>query len=559
MSRVGTPPRGARDRHDHAPAGGTPGVFSRTYLHPHTRAPILPALRRVAECLRDRQQGPELTTTLATRNLGMFAYPRQDLVAGIVVFLVAIPLCLGIAVACGVPPISGLIAGIAGGVIAPWISRSALSVTGPAAGLTSIVLVEVQHLGSLNAFLTAVMLAGFMQIGFGVFRTGKFASLVPSSVIKGMLAAIGITIILKQVPVAVGVTGGLGNLSTQFAPGPSLIAAVSLAILFGWPKTPLAKVSWLSAALVVVLVATAMSIAFAGVPALALDARHFVQIPLGTPAELFAVLPRPDFAAAALSNTWIAAATLAVVASIETLLSLQAIDRLDPLKRRSGPDRELLAQGVTNTISGFFGGLPVTAVIVRGGANVAAGGRDRMSALVHGCLLLFALLFAGQLLNKIPLAALAAVLIHVGLKLSSPQLFRAQYRLGVNQFLPFVLTIVAILATDLLKGVILGIICGVFFVLRQNTSGVIVEDTEPDGARRLQFRRDGTFLSKPVLVGLLDSVKDGERVVIDATGEFLDHDTKEVLAEFVQRAGDRNVSVHVRGVELAGVAAGGGH
>ena len=489
----------------------------------------------------------------------MFSSPRQDLVAGIVVFLVAVPLCLGIAIACGVPPISGLIAGIVGGLVTPWISKSALSVTGPAAGLTSIVLVEVAALGSLNAFLAAVIAAGALQIIFGVLRTGRFASLVPSAVIKGMLAAIGITIILKQIPVALGVTGGFGNISDQFTVGAALIAAVSLTILFGWPKTPFAKVSWLSAALVVVLVATGMGYAFASIPSLALSAKHFVDIPLGTPSELFAALPRPDFAAFAIPATWIAAATIAVVASIETLLSLQAIDRLDPLKRRSPADRELLAQGVANVTSGFFGGLPVTAVIVRGGANVAAGGRNRMAAFVHGVLLAVALLFAGQALNRIPLAALAAVLIHVGLKLCAPALFRSQYKLGMNQFLPYILTIVAIMATDLLKGVIVGIVIGIFFVLRQNASGAIIDAKEPDGTRRLQFRRDGTFISKPALVGLLDTVQDGEAVVIDASGEFVDHDMKEVLAEFVQSAPDRNVRVDVRGIDLSAAQPGGGH
>lgn len=489
----------------------------------------------------------------------MFSHPRQDLVAGIVVFLVAVPLCLGIAVACGVPPISGLIAGIAGGLVTPWLSRSALSVTGPAAGLTSIVLLEVESLGGLNFFLTAVIAAGVLQVAFGALRTGRFASLVPSAVIKGMLSAIGITIILKQVPVAFGSTGGLGDIAAQFTTGAIVIAVVSLLILFGWPKTPFAKVSWLSAALVVVLVATGLGFLFAGIPALALNSTHFVQIPLGTPGELFAALPRPELAAFASPATWVSAMTIAVVASIETLLSLQAIDRLDPLKRRSVPDRELMAQGAANMASGFFGGLPVTAVIVRGGANVAAGARERMSALVHGLLLVGAVLFAGTALNRIPLAALAAVLIHVGLKLCAPPLFRSQYKLGMNQFLPFILTIVAILATDLLKGVIAGIVIGIFFVLRQNSNGAIIDAHEPDGTRLLRFRRDGTFISKPALVGLLDSVKDGDRVVIDGSGEFVDHDVKEVLAEFVAGANDRDVTVQLRGIDLTGATPGGGH
>ncbi|MEO7359890.1 MAG: SulP family inorganic anion transporter, partial [Gemmatimonadaceae bacterium] len=297
----------------------------------------------------------------------MFAYPRNDLIAGAVVFLVAIPLCLGIAVACGVPPISGLIAGIAGGLIVPWISRSALSVTGPAAGLTSVVLAEVVNLGSLELFLSAVMAAGVIQFALGVLRTGRFTALVPSAVIKGMLAAIGITIVLKQLPVAFGVVGGISQIATSLSLGAVLIAAVSLTILFAWAHTPFAKYSVISPALIVVLVATGMAMAFAGIPSLALDAKHFVSVPLGDFNQLVAALPRPDLGALFSPDVWLVGLTIAVVASIETLLSLQAIDRLDPLKRKSPPDRELLAQGVANLASGFMGGLPVTAVIVRSG------------------------------------------------------------------------------------------------------------------------------------------------------------------------------------------------
>ena len=327
----------------------------------------------------------------------MFSYPRNDLVAGAVVFLVAIPLCLGIAVACGVPPISGLIAGIAGGLIVPWISKSAMSVTGPAAGLTSVVLAEVANLGSLALFLSAVMVAGAIQFALGILRTGRFTALVPSAVIKGMLAAIGITIILKQLPVAFGVVGGIAQIATGLSLGPVLIAAVSVVILFTWAHTPFAKYNVISPALIVVLAATGMAIAFANVPSLALGATHFVNVPLGNFNELVAALPRPDLGAFFRPDVWMVGVTIAVVASIETLLSLQAIDRLDPLKRKSPPDRELLAQGVANMASGFMGGLPVTAVIVRSGVNLAAGGRQRLSALFHGTLIVIAVLFFGPM------------------------------------------------------------------------------------------------------------------------------------------------------------------
>lgn len=488
----------------------------------------------------------------------MFGHPKEDTVAGVVVFLVALPLCLGIAIACGLPPVSGLIAGIVGGLVVPLISKSALSVTGPAAGLTSIVLVEVQQLGGIPPFLAAVMIAGVLQFLLGVLKSGRFAALVPSSVIKGMLAAIGITIIYKQLPVAFGVTGSIADIPSQMNRGAALIAIVSLIILFGWKHTPMAKVKVISPALIVVVLASLMA-AFLQTPSLALEARHFVDVPLGGVGALWAALPRPDFGAFAVPATWIAGGTIAIVASIETLLSLQAVDRLDPLKRYSPPDRELLAQGAANTVSGFLGGLPVTAVIVRSGANVAAGGRERMSALVHGVLLLVAVVFAGPLLNRIPLACLAAVLIQVGLNLCKPALFTTQVKLGMTQLLPFAITIAAVLALDLLKGVIIGIVAGIAFVLYENSKRAVVAEKDSGGIWRLRFRRDGTFVSKPGIVTTLEEVEDGEEVVIDGTGEYIDHDVKEVLATFVEDARHRNIKVQIVGIDLSDTKPGGGH
>jgi MFS superfamily sulfate permease-like transporter len=489
----------------------------------------------------------------------MLSYPRQDIIAGMVVFLVALPLCLGIAIACGVPPISGLVAGIAGGIIVPFLSRSPLSVSGPAAGLTSIVLSEVQRLGGLSPFLTAVMLAGVMQFGLGVIKAGRYTALVPSAVIKGMLAAIGITIIWKQLPVAFGVTGGLADIAGNVHLGAAVITAVSLVILYGTKHTPLGKISILSPALIVVVLASLLAAGFAGSPALALDATHYVSVPLGGISALASALPRPDFAAFVRVDVWIAAATIAIVASIETLLSVQAVDRLDPLRRTSPPDRELLAQGTANTISGFLGGLPLTAVIVRSGANVAAGGRQRLSSVVHGVLLLVAIVAAGPLLNRIPMACLAAVLIQVGLNLCKPALFKLQAKLGWTQLLPFAITIAAVLATDLLKGVIIGIVVGIGFVLYQNAQGALASERDPNGELRLRFRRDGTFLSKPGILAALAAIPNGERVVIDGTGEYVDHDVKEMLATFLEEAPRRDIMVSVVGIDFAHATAGGGH
>lgn len=489
----------------------------------------------------------------------VFSYPKEDSVAGVVVFLVALPLCLGIAIACGVPPVSGIIAGIVGGLVVPLISRSPLSVTGPAAGLTSIVLVEVQHLGGLGPFLTAVMLAGALQFALGVLRTGRFTALVPSAVIKGMLAAIGITIVMKQLPVAFGSTGGLMDIASQFNMGAAVIAALSLVILYGWKYTPLARYAFISPALVVVVIASAVASFIRTMPGLALGAQQFVDVPLGGVNALYAALPRPEFGAVTNPDVWVAAATIAVVASIETLLSLQAVDRLDPLKRHSPPDRELLAQGTANAVSGLLGGLPVTAVIVRSGANVAAGGRERMSALVHGVLLLLAVVLAGPLLNTIPMACLAAVLIQVGLNLCKPALFTTQVKLGPPQLAPFVLTIGAVLALDLLKGVVVGIVVGIMFVLYENSRRAVVAERDSSGVVRMRFRRDGTFVSKPGIVSTLEDVDDGETVVIDGNGQYIDHDVKEVLATFMEDAHHRSVKVSLVGIDLGMAKAGGGH
>ncbi len=409
----------------------------------------------------------------------------------------------------------------------PFISRSALSVTGPAAGLTSIVLLKVQRLGGIPPFLTALIIAGLLQLILGVIKAGRFAALVPSAVIKGMLAAI--------------------------------IAAVALVMLMGWKYTPMGKSTLVSPALIVVVMASVMASLFSSTPALALTSAQFVDVPLGGVMSLWSALPRPDFGAVANVDVWVAGGTIAIVASIETLLSLQAVDRLDPLKRFSPPDRELLAQGTANAVAGFLGGLPLTAVIVRGGANVSAGGRQRFSSFVHGLLLLVAVIFAGPLLNLIPLACLAAVLIQVGLNLCKPALFTGQVKLGLTQLLPFLFTIVAVLATDLLLGVVIGIFVGIAFVFFENSKRAVVSTRDGDGVLQMRFRRDGTFVSKPGIVTALDNIEDGDRVVIDGRDEYIDHDVKEVLATFQEDAKQRNIHVTIRGIDLSTARAGGGH
>jgi MFS superfamily sulfate permease-like transporter len=318
-------------------------------------------------------------------------------------------------------------------------------------------------------------------------------------------------------------------------------------------------VKLLSPALVAVVLSSLIAGVLADVPGLALAPAQFVNVPLGGLTALYSELPLPDFSVLGRMDAWVAAITLAIVASIETLLSLQAVDRLDPLKRHSPPDRELLAQGTANTLSGLLGGLPLTAVIVRSGANVAAGARDRLSSIVHGALLLISVLFAGSLLNSIPLACLAAVLIQVGLNLCKPALFATQVRLGPTQLLPFALTIAAVLALDLLRGVIVGILVGVAFVLYENTRKAVVAQRDAQGVWRIRFRRDGTFMSKPHIVSALDEVDDGEHVEIDGNNEYIDHDVKEVLSTFIQDASHRNIRVTVVGMDLSNAQPTGGH
>ena len=487
---------------------------------------------------------------------GLFAFPRQDTLAGIVVFLVALPLCLGIAVASGVPPVSGLVAGIVGGIAIPLISRSPLSVSGPAAGLIAIVLFEIERLGGVNAFMTAVALAGAMQIALGLLRTGKFSALVPSSVVKGMLAAIGITITLKQLPVVFGAADGIASILGSMHGGASAIGLVSLAALLAWKHTPLARLALVPPALVVVVGASLAASMFTG-ERWQLGTDQFVNVPAGGFDGLRAALPLPDWSVLGSSAVWIAAATIAVVASIETLLSCQAVDRLDPLKRRTPPDRELVAQGVGNAISGALGGLPVTAVIVRSGANVAAGARERLSAIVHALLLLGCVLFLPHVLNHIPQACLAAVLVQVGLNLAKPSLFAEQRRLGLDQLVPFLITIAAVLATDLLKGVIVGIVVGVVVALRKQAKASVERIDHPDGSITLRLRRDGTFIIKPALVEAFAKVPEGARVTFDAHGEPVDQDVREAVAGFVEDAPNRGITVSVVGVDLAGVGTGG--
>jgi MFS superfamily sulfate permease-like transporter len=493
----------------------------------------------------------------------------RDLTAGVVVFLVAIPLCLGIALASGAPLISGLISGVVGGILVGLLSGSSISVSGPAAGLAAIVLAQITSLGSFEAFLLAVVIAGGMQLVFGLLKGGGLSKFFPTNVIKGLLAAIGLLLILKQIPHLLGHDsdwqgdmafrqGDGDNTFTAlihalraFLPGAALVGLVSVAILVAWQSVPVLKRSLFPGPLAAVLGGTLLSEALrVSGSAWAIDPSHLVNVPMVGQNGLTwsEMITLPDFSRIGDSAIWIAAGTLALVASIETLLNLEATDKMDPLKRASPPNRELFAQGTGNIVAGMIGGLPMTSVIVRSSVNTMAGGRTRVSAIFHGFLLLGSVALLPDILNKIPLATLAAVLVVTGWKLANPTLFRSMWREGMLQFLPFLVTVVAIVLTDLLLGVMLGMATSLLFILWSNTQqGVrVIEERHVSGiVHRIELSGQTTFLNRARLATELAQYKKGEHVLIDARlADFIDPDMLTMIHEFVnETAPGRGIDV----------------
>lgn len=485
-----------------------------------------------------------------------------DLKAGVIVFLVALPLCLGIATASGAPPLAGLIAGVVGGTVVAFASGSPLSVAGPAAGLTVIVLDGIRTL-TLPTFLTAVMIGGILQMAMGLVGAGRLAQLVPNAVIRGMLAAIGLILVLKQLPHAIGYDAdpegdfafaqgdGHNTFSELFyafnyiTPGAVVIAALAGLALFSWrnyPKLPLAR--YLPRELVAVAVGMTCTVLFQGT-SLELIPEHRVNVPELGDKGLLGLWISPDWAGFARFDVWKTGITLAIVASIESLLCVEATDRIDPMRRVSPPNRELLAQGLGNLTSGALGGLPVTAVVVRSFTNVTAGGRTRIASIAHGVLLFVSIVGLAAILNYIPLAALAAVLLMVGFKLTPPRLYREVWKMGRDQFLPFITTVLAILLTDLLTGTVLGLALAVFFVvLGHYSSAIMVTD---DGQKRLiRFVSSVSFLHKARLKAALEGVPSGSHVVLDGTrARHIDPDIMDVIADFEQSARQRGIEVSI--------------
>lgn len=501
---------------------------------------------------------------------------KYDLPAGLVVFLVALPLCLGIALASGAPLMSGIIAGVIGGLIVGPLSGSMLSVSGPAAGLTVIVLHSVEQLGSFEAFLAAVVVAGVFQLVLGLLRAGFVSYYFPSNVIKGMLAGIGVILILKQLPHALGYDES-NMASVAFAersentftqlyrairflkPSALVLSFLAVFILLLWDRPALKKLPllrFLPGPLVVVVLTTLLHEAWVQWwPAWALSANHLVNIPdlVGTQTNYQQQLP--DWSHWKTPVFWGVAATIAVVASLETLLSLEAADKLDPWKRVSPPNRELLAQGVGNVVSGFLGGLPLTAVIVRSSANVTAGGRTRMAAIAHGLFMAAFVVLAPALLNRIPLAVLASILLVIGYKLSTIGLYRGMYRLGWSQFLPFAATVLAIVFTDLLTGIGIGLVIALYFILRNNYRNAFNWRKEmlPGETNRFAYHlalaQEVSYLNKGAIARFLRSIPHHSRVHIDGSQcVHIDYDVLEVIEAFRQNAPSRHIELQLSSI-----------
>jgi MFS superfamily sulfate permease-like transporter len=494
---------------------------------------------------------------------------KRDLPASIVVFLVALPLCLGIALASGAPLFAGLITGIVGGVVVASLSGSQLSVSGPAAGLTAIVLGAIAQLGSYQTFLLAVVLAGVIQLILGILKGGTIGNYFPSSVIEGMLAAIGLTLILKQLPHALGVDSdffgdesfsqgddkntfsAISNALDHFGLAAIVISALSIAVLLMWPKFK--KLSVVPAPLIVVVIGVFLALAFQNTP-YALGAKQMVEIPVvNNWSEFTGLFTMPDFSQIGNSKVWIMAATIAVVASLETLLSLEAVDKIDPIKRVSPTNRELMAQGTGNIVSGMIGGLPMTSVIVRSSANVNAGARTKMSAIFHGCWLLLSLLFIPGLINMIPLACLAAILLMTGYKLTRVALFKHMYHKGWDQFIPFVITIVAVLLTDLLKGVAVGMLFSIFYLLRTNMRNPFFYKIQEDGEKkniRIKLAEEVSFLNKAAIQVVLTKIPKETNVTIDGSNSrYIDPDVLETIFNYKHNAYTKGIIVTLENIK----------
>jgi carbonic anhydrase len=507
-------------------------------------------------------------------NAGFIRDIKNDLSASLVVFLVALPLCLGIGLAStGQPELvfSGIIAGIIGGIVVGFFSGSSLGVSGPAAGLVVIVLGAITTLKSFELLLLAIFLAGAIQLIAGFLKAGIISYYFPSSVIKGMLAAIGLTLILKEIPHALGYdkdfigdftltqSDGHNTFSEIYyafiynSPGAIVISVVSLALIIIFDKPFMKRFGlfkFLPGALFVVLTGILLNALYRAFnPAWALDGEHLVLLPVAsTLGDFVSFFRMPDFSGLSNPDVYVIAFTIAIVASLETLLCVEATDKLDPFKRNTPANRELKAQGIGNMVSGLIGGLPITQVIVRSSANINAGGKTKLSSILHGVILLLSAIFIPRYLNLIPLASLAAILLMVGYKLSRISLFKEMYKLGWDQFMPFIVTIIAILTTDLLKGILIGMAFAIFYILRRNYRHAYHYKKEKNGDQEvitLQLSEEVTFLNKASIQLSLDDMPKNSKVIIDGSNSVsIDYDVLEIIQDFKKMAApQRNIDV----------------
>lgn len=504
---------------------------------------------------------------------GLFSHVKTDLPAGLVVFLIALPLCLGISLASGAPLFSGIIAGIVGGIIVGLLSDSKINVSGPAASVALIVLMAIESLGSFEIVLSAVILAGIIQIILGFLKAGTVAYFFPSAMIKGILASIGLILIINQLPHAFGYEGlegfsqpdsgtifaGLYRLFDSIHLGATIIALASLVIIIFWDR-PAFKEKYLIArrvpgALVAVLVSIGLQLVFsASFPSLALKENHLVQLPVADGImNFFSFFSFPDFSQITNPEIYTVALSIAFIASLESLLSTEAGDKLDPYKRKTSTNRELKAQGIGNIIAGFIGGLPVTAVIVRTSANVSSGGRTPLATITHGTLMLICVMAIPGILNMIPLASLSAVLFIVGYKLTSFPLYINMYRAGMRQFLPFIITVLAVMFTDLITGILIGGTVAVFTILRDNykTPYFFQKEEHHEGEKiNITLSEEVTFLNKASIMLTLDHLPKNSEVIIDATRSInIDDDVLEIIEEFKQTAAYKNIKLETKGLE----------
>jgi len=502
-----------------------------------------------------------------------FSHIKYDITASIVVFLVAIPLCLGIALASGAPLFSGIVSGIIGGIVVGLLSESAVSVSGPAAGMVAVVLAGITELGGFNTFLLALVFAGILQILIGSLRAGFIADYIPSNVIQGVLCAIGFLIIIKQLPFVLTYTSEnkqllvlledvsgsfnfheLSSILNHINPGAIMISVISFALLIYFDKTKNTIAKQIPGPIVVVVVGTLINEA-CGIlaPGLTQNSTELVNIPVtDSLSSFFASFQMPAWESWTNPNVYIYSVILAVIASLEALLNLEAVEKLDKIRRYCSRDRELMAQGIGNTICGLIGGLPLTSVIVRSSVNINSGARSKLSTILHGVLILFVALLIPHWMNFIPLAALATILIHVGYKLTKPLIFKEMYKQGPSRFIPFIITIVVIITSNLLTGIIVGLIIGFFYILRDNSRIQldIIKEQYPSGEiLRLVLPQQVTFLGKASLVAELDTIPDNCRLIIDGRNtKYVDLDILEVLDVFkTTQAPEKGIALNMLG------------